>query len=511
VHGLKIEGRMKSPEYVYNVTRLYREILDTGRDLAGYRGLELPQPEYEKLVRNAELGFSREKTTGWLLAPHGERLIEQGFPGHKGARLGIVDRVQGRDIVIRIAGDLSLRDGLGLFPPAVPEPVLFPAMRITREGREVRFARAGDTVSVELPSTSALPAPGAEVRHLSSRFLDLPQPKEAGFPLYKIPVDLHATLGADGALSVSTPGAADFVRTVTVEKASRPRPFAGILASLLEESGDSLLRPGAVTFSNSTSELADNEIFVPPSQLKKVKNELYAHLDAELTRKLAAAPGVEHPAAGPVLLGQRDLELVSRRQDLGPATMAPVPFVSSDPLRLTVTELSSLAGFRWVPLPPVDMEDVPWAGLLRSMAESAPSQRFAVGLSNLSHLTVAGELADAPNLFFFVDFYLYAANTATLALLRDRVPKLLFVYSWIEAARTLGAVPDLAAAGVPVVKIDEGFRPPLFYSLGCFARHILNGGQCVDECPKDFSRRLSQGRNGFEVAVRDCVTYLFRA
>ena len=33
VDALKIEGRMKSPEYVFNVTRLYREVLDRGEEL----------------------------------------------------------------------------------------------------------------------------------------------------------------------------------------------------------------------------------------------------------------------------------------------------------------------------------------------------------------------------------------------------------------------------------------------------------------------------------------------
>ncbi len=77
IDSLKIEGRMKSPEYVFNVTRLYRSILDKGEGLS--------EEEYQALRRKAELGFAREKTTGWLHSPHGSALLQKDFPG-TGAR-----------------------------------------------------------------------------------------------------------------------------------------------------------------------------------------------------------------------------------------------------------------------------------------------------------------------------------------------------------------------------------------------------------------------------------------
>ena len=107
------------------------------------------------------------------------------------------------------------------------------------------------------------------------------------------------------------------------------------------------------------------------------------------------------------------------------------------------------------------------------------------------------------------------------------MPRLLFAYRWIEdvwiegerieGERAEGAridaeaadAPPASAARTPLVRIQKGFTPPLFYSMGCFARHVLNHGECFDDCPKDFRRQLRQGRNRFTVIVRDCVTYLF--
>jgi U32 family peptidase len=238
IDGLKIEGRMKSPEYVANVTRLYRAVLDKGDTLS--------EGEYEELARKARLGFAREPTTGWLHAAKGSRLISSAYPGHRGAILGTVITRRGDEFTVKLAGDLSLHDGLGFFPKGQDEPVIFSVARIRKDGREVRFARKGETVGVEVPSdAAALPDVGGEIRQLSSRFLDLPQPKEAGFPLYKIPVDMGVTLGKDGALSVQAAGFPDFAATVTVDAASHNKEFTRILSDILNESGDSLFRPGS--------------------------------------------------------------------------------------------------------------------------------------------------------------------------------------------------------------------------------------------------------------------------
>jgi len=53
VASLKIEGRLKTPEYVANITRVYRQALD--RILSGGRALADPiaQPEYAIGIRGA--------------------------------------------------------------------------------------------------------------------------------------------------------------------------------------------------------------------------------------------------------------------------------------------------------------------------------------------------------------------------------------------------------------------------------------------------------------------------
>jgi U32 family peptidase len=495
IDGLKIEGRMKSPEYVWNVTRLYREILD--------RGDQLLDEEYQELVRRADLSFAREKTTGWLHAPAGTRLIGVRYPGHLGTALGIVDFSLGREIGLRLGADLSLRDGLGFFLEGAAEPVIFSVARIRKAGRDVNFARKGDTVTVEVPREAGepLPARGTEIRHLSSRFLDLPQPKEAAFPLWKKRVDMEVGLTREGRLTVQAAGFPAFTGTVTIDRASHRKPFIRILARLFAESGDSLFVAGKLSLSNTTG-FEDDGIFVPPSELKRFKNELYAFLETAFISRIQTKAGHERaqplPAA-PCPIDAGGLQALSHRQIAGPAGCASVPFACSDPRDIQPQGLPLHAGFRWLPLPPVMVEQKPWEEALTGLMDANPDVMFAVGLNNLSHLAIASALSAKSNAWFFADFYLYAANSRTISLLKKRVPRLLFAYSWIEGE----------AGGIAALRVASDFRPPLFYSLGCFARHALNDGRCFDGCPKDFVRDLRQGKNRFQLVVRDCVTYLF--
>jgi hypothetical protein len=229
----------------------------------------------------------------------------------------------------------------------------------------------------------------------------------------------------------------------------------------------------------------------------------------------ARAPVAQLPALPPVppgAMSAADLSLLCERQRLSPPSCAPVPFVDTDPARLDVASLSVFAGCAWLPLPPVIIEDHGWQARLSVAAREVMDRGvcLAVGLNNLSHIALAEELAGHANIVFFIDIYLYAANSRTLALVRRKIPRLLFAYAWIEGSREDTRILAEAAGGLPVLPVSPGFHAPLFYSMGCFARHVLNNGKCYEDCPKDFTRDLRQGRGRFQAVVRDCVTWLFK-
>ncbi len=528
VRALKIEGRMKSPEYAAAAVRLYRAVID--------RGEALDDEEYARLARAAQTAFSREPTTGWLRSSSGTRLVDTRFPGHRGARLGTVSasvRGKGRTgswIRFTPEADLSLRDGLALMSDDGTEQHAFSVQEIRQGRRLVRFARAGETVEVLLPPEVPLPRVEAEVRHLSSRFQDLPEPREGSVAPYRAPIAIEAVLaGAPGgeatiALATHRPVEARVEETITLEPADRPRPFAAILGPLLAESGDSFFTATESAFENRTG-LADDRIFVPPSGLKRAKNRFYARLDEAFRASVAARAevvgrGPGEPGRDPVRLDPDVLASFADRTALSPKGRGPLPFARLEADgSIDAASLASVAGFTVVPLPPVMLETAPWIAALRELVASSPSARFAFGLNNVSHFAVVDALADRGSAWFFADVFLYAANRWTMAFLASRVPRLLFAYRWIEEAAVAGSAGVVgsdasrwaASAAAPVVTLAPGFRAPLFTSRGCFAKHVLNGGACFDGCPREFRVPLRQAGRRFEAVVADCVTYLFGA
>lgn len=514
VDALKIEGRMKSPEYVFHTVKLYRAILD--------RGEELPERELEELERRSALGFARERTRGYLRSPKGERLLDPVFPGHRGAPLGTVETVREGRLSLRLEADLGLRDGVQYFP-AEGEPVQFAVRGLTRNGRETPVVRRGQTAEIELPpeARGRPPAAGQRLHQLSSRALDLPQPKEGGFRPYRVPCP--GTLELSGGkleVTIHSPlfaGPFHWETPLALERATARKAFAPIAAEVFREAGDSLLQLDPADLRNRTG-LPEDEIFVPPSALKKARTAFYAALGRALEERrrerLRQAAGDlrggRAAAPGPELAGL--LAAAARREQLVPRAEAvagvPHPFVDLG-LPPEPSELAEAGGRRVAPLPPVTRSGQ-W-GNLRELADRHSGIRFLFGLSNLAHLELARELAACGNVEFFADFPLYAANRYAVSLLSRQVPKLRFAYHWLEGSeedfRSLAAEVDL-----PLVRAGPGFRPPLFYGMSCPRGQqalAVEGQTGCRGCPGGFELPLAQGRGRFLLRVRDCTAYLY--
>jgi putative protease len=109
VHCLKIEGRLKGPEYVAAATRLYRAAVDA---------LDAPGPSAvdPEAVRAARLTFSRGSDTGFLQGVDHLRLVDGTTCDHVGLDVGIVadvHRTRGRHTVqLTLQAPLKRGDGV---------------------------------------------------------------------------------------------------------------------------------------------------------------------------------------------------------------------------------------------------------------------------------------------------------------------------------------------------------------------------------------------------------------
>ncbi|MBC1255732.1 peptidase U32 family protein, partial [Trichormus variabilis] len=106
VTSLKIEGRLKAPEYVANVTRVYRQALDrvmgqSQRDYVSH------QERYD-----LEMAFSRGLYTGWFQGINNQELVHARFGKKRGVYLGEVSRIRNEEVTIKLEAPVKPGDGV---------------------------------------------------------------------------------------------------------------------------------------------------------------------------------------------------------------------------------------------------------------------------------------------------------------------------------------------------------------------------------------------------------------
>lgn len=113
VSSLKVEGRMKSPEYVANVVSKYRVAID--EYLAG-KNYSPTKAE----MRELQQSFSRGFTYGFLKGTNNKELLDGTFPKSRGVYLGTVSKVLKDGIICDIQAPIKRGDGI-VFDAGRPE------------------------------------------------------------------------------------------------------------------------------------------------------------------------------------------------------------------------------------------------------------------------------------------------------------------------------------------------------------------------------------------------------
>lgn len=110
VVSFKIEGRLKTPEYVAAVTRAYRKAIDgiASDAVAGGTSEKASAEDRYEL----EMAFSRGLSTGWLEGINNKRLVHARFGKKRGAFIGKVSRIG--DDWIEFSGYGSVKNGDGI-------------------------------------------------------------------------------------------------------------------------------------------------------------------------------------------------------------------------------------------------------------------------------------------------------------------------------------------------------------------------------------------------------------
>lgn len=181
VSSLKIEGRMKKPEYVAQVVSMYRAAIDAWKQKR-----QLPQ-DVQKEWDLRKL-FNRGFTKGHAFHASGRAMMNPIRPNHQGVVLGEVIAVSDRRITIRLSEDLHQGDGIRILGKEEDAGCI--VNRLYKDGKLVAHAKKGEVVAID----RKIPARRhAEVRRTSDSELQQ-QLRRTYADCRKVKVSVHLTL-----------------------------------------------------------------------------------------------------------------------------------------------------------------------------------------------------------------------------------------------------------------------------------------------------------------------------
>jgi U32 family peptidase len=289
VASFKIEGRMKSAEYVASVVAAYRLALD-----APERKLQEAVAEAKELLK---LSFGRVPTKGFLASQTPTDIATPSLKGATGRFLGEIRSVRGGRISFETRDRLHVGDRIRVQPKSDMAGRAFTVKEIFSGATGVKSARErtlvalpspfpfkiGDTVFKVSSETAFTMSENACARKLESlkgekqrcsltvAHHQFPSPQGKGSELSDTVLVVTAEV-ADREFSMQFPlGSLEPARTVDME---------GVLRAQFEKCGDTPFEVAAFAAPGFPP------LVIPPARLKEIRREFYRTLAERVTRDL---------------------------------------------------------------------------------------------------------------------------------------------------------------------------------------------------------------------------------
>ena len=287
VSSLKIEGRMKRPEYVATVVRTYREAIDSY--YAG-KGYAVTQEERDDLAQI----FNRDFTTAYLEGRPGKAMMSDRRPNNRGLLIGRVTAYDWdtRIVTVKLSGRLGLGDQVDFWVKVGGRVTATISSLRDAEGREVEEGQAGDTVSFAIPS--AVRDHDRVFKVYDARLMERAKETYAsGAPVRRIPVAIAVRAAVGEPLTVTiadgeghrAEGKTDFIG-----EPARKRP----LSEETIRKQVSRLGTSVYEMQSLNCEIA-GEVMVPMSEINEARRKAVEALDALRLREIEVRPARPEP------------------------------------------------------------------------------------------------------------------------------------------------------------------------------------------------------------------------
>ena len=296
VYSFKIEGRMKSPEYVAVVTRLYRKYIDLYLETGSLTVSEEDMEELRQIFNRGRF------TDAYLHGNPGDELMSMVVPKNQGIEIGHVTGVKNNSTLVdaRLTGELAIGDGVEIRGGGRQSGNIVSYLKdvgsgITRFGDIKGEVRAGDTVY----RTSCKSQLEDARRSFEGRSVFGDDRR----PIRKRPVDMVLT-GIDGrlVLSVKTAARPDDVmwpsmKKVQVQAEAGPFEVDTERHASRERLEGALGKLGSTPFELRRLDIrGDVDLRVKASELNELRRRAVAELE-EAMRFRRTAPGCKDEAS----------------------------------------------------------------------------------------------------------------------------------------------------------------------------------------------------------------------
>lgn len=140
VDSLKIEGRMKRPEYVYLATKIYRKAIDnyyeTGKTYITSKDIL----DLKKL-------FNRDFTKGFMMGEENNNYVYTKRPNHKGIKVGMVISRIKDNLKIKLTDEVNIHDGLRIIDEKQDKGLVIKKMFVNN--KQVLKAKPGEVITIK--------------------------------------------------------------------------------------------------------------------------------------------------------------------------------------------------------------------------------------------------------------------------------------------------------------------------------------------------------------------------
>jgi len=260
--SLKIEGRMKSPEYVGYVTRLYRKLIDNY-----YNKEEMIITDEER--ENLKLLFNREFTTGYLF--NNSNIMNIKTPNHLGIEIGKVIRVDKDKVHIKLTKTLNQEDGIRF---KNKDNGMIVNMLYNELGLLVNSISEGGVAVVDNKL-------GVEINDVVLKTIDKKLVDTLNnYEEKKITVDISVLVSDNNLVITIGDEDENIVESITyVEDAKNMPTDAENIKKSLTKLGDSIYKV------NNFNINYNQNIFIPISKLNEIRREMLIKLDEKRINK----------------------------------------------------------------------------------------------------------------------------------------------------------------------------------------------------------------------------------